>query len=64
VPPQVGAADAAILASLRAGQRGYAALAAGAASGNKARYNAAQSTIKKADAALQAALKLLSSQPQ
>jgi hypothetical protein len=64
VPPQVGAADAAILAALRAGQRGYAGLAAGAASGNKARYNAAQSTIKKADAALQAALKLLSSQPQ
>jgi hypothetical protein len=64
VPPQVGAADAAILAALRAGQRAYTALAVAAASGNSGKYAAAQGQIRRADGALQKALQLLQSSPQ
>jgi hypothetical protein len=64
VPPQVGAADAAILAALRAGQRGYLQLAAATAGGNTGKYAAAKGQIAKADAALQKALKQLQTSPQ
>jgi hypothetical protein len=64
VPPQVAEADAAILAALRDGQKGYETLAAGASAGNKSRYAAGERQVKKADAALEKALASLSKQPQ
>jgi hypothetical protein len=64
VPPQVGAADAAILAALRAGQAGYAQLAVASASGNRGNYAAAQRKIRQADGALKKALALLAASPQ
>jgi hypothetical protein len=64
VPPQVAKAHAAILAALRGGQKGYAALAAGAASGNSSRYAAGKRQVAKADAALEKALSQLAKQPQ
>jgi hypothetical protein len=63
VPPQVGDADAGILAALRAGQSGYTSLATAAASGNGGRYAAARGKIAKADKALQKALQQLQSSP-
>jgi hypothetical protein len=60
VPPQIAQTDAAILAALRAGQKGYLTVAAGAASGSGGRYKAGARQVKKADAALQKALRQLS----
>jgi hypothetical protein len=64
VAPQVQKADAAILAALRAGQKGYETVAAGASSGSKGRYAAGEQEVKKADAALTKALAALAKQPQ
>jgi hypothetical protein len=64
VPPQVAQADAKILAALRDGQKGYTTMAAGAAADNKSRYRQGTSQVKKADAALEKALKQLENVPQ
>jgi hypothetical protein len=58
--PQVDGANTAILAALRQGAAGYGQMAAGAASASTGRYAAGAATVKKADAALQKALKALS----
>jgi hypothetical protein len=57
--PQVDGANTAIVASLRAGAAGYTAMAAGAAGNDPGRYKSGQNAVKKADAALQKALKAL-----
>src|SRR4051794_15315220 len=59
VPPQVGAIDAAILAALHQGAAGYTQMAAGSASNNSSKYKGGQAEVKKADKALQKALKAL-----
>jgi hypothetical protein len=59
VPPQVSTINAAILAALRQGAAGYTQMAAGSASNNSAKYKGGQSEVKKADKALQKALKAL-----
>jgi hypothetical protein len=64
VPPQVAEADAGILAALRAGQKGYETVAAGASGGDRGRYASGERQVKKADAALRKALGGLSKQPQ
>ena len=57
--PQVAAANAAIVAALRQGAAGYTQMASGAAGNNAGRYKTGGATVKKADAALQKALKSL-----
>src|SRR4051794_16670611 len=57
--PQVEGANTAIIAALRAGAAGYTAMAAGAAGNDAGRYKSGQNAVKKADAALQKALKAL-----
>jgi hypothetical protein len=58
--PQVDAANTAIVAALRQGAAGYTQMASGAAGGDTGRYKAGAAQVKKADAALQKALKALS----
>jgi hypothetical protein len=57
--PQVDGANTAIIAALRAGAAGYTAMAAGAAGNDPGRYTSGEKAVKKADAALQKALKAL-----
>ena len=57
--PQVDAANTAIVAALRRGAAGYAQMASGASNNNAGRYKTGAATVKKADAALQKALKSL-----
>jgi hypothetical protein len=64
VPPQVADADAAILAALRDGQKGYLTIASGAAGEDAGEYRSGERQVKKADAALEKALKQLEKQPQ
>jgi hypothetical protein len=64
VPPQVADADAAILAALRAGQKGWTTVASGAADEDAGQYRSGERQVKKADAALAKALKQLQNQPQ
>jgi hypothetical protein len=59
VPPQVSTINTAILAALRQGAAGYTQMAAGAGGNNSAKYKGGQSEVKKADQALQKALKAL-----
>jgi hypothetical protein len=58
--PQVDAANTAIIAALRQGAAGYGLMAAGAAGNDSGKYRTGVSQVKKADAALQSALKALS----
>jgi hypothetical protein len=58
--PQVDAVNTALIAALRQGAAGYTQMAAGAANNNAGRYQTGVATVKKADAALQKALKALS----
>jgi hypothetical protein len=58
--PQVDATNTAIIAALRQGAAGYGQMAAGASGGNAGRYRTGAATVKRADAALQKALKALS----
>jgi hypothetical protein len=62
VPPQLAQANGAIVAALRGGASGYAAMAAGAAQGNTGAYKTGAAAVKKADGALQKALQALSQQ--
>jgi hypothetical protein len=57
--PQVDATNAAIIAALRQGAAGYTQMASGAAGNNAGRYRSGAANVKKADAALQKALKSL-----
>src|SRR4051794_20398757 len=57
--PQVEGANTAIIAALRAGAAGYTAMASAVASNNPGRYKSGEAAVKKADAALQKALKSL-----
>jgi hypothetical protein len=57
-------ADRAIFAALKAGQKGYQTLAAGAAADNGGKYAAGRRQVAKADRALKKALAQLSKQPQ
>src|SRR3954447_11319695 len=59
VPPQVSEINTAILAALHQGAAGYTQMANGAASNNSSKYKGGQSEVKKADKALQQALKAL-----
>ena len=63
VPPQLARADAAIFAALKAGQKGYSTLAAGAAGDDSAKFAAGKRQVAKADRALRKALAQLSNQP-
>jgi serine/threonine-protein kinase len=58
--PQVDGANTAIIAALRQGATGYTVMAAGVTANVPGRYKSGASTVKKADAALQKALKALS----
>jgi hypothetical protein len=59
-PPQVSIINTAVLAALRQGAAGYSQMASGAAGNNSGRYKSGASEVKKADKALQQALKALS----
>jgi hypothetical protein len=59
IPPQVSEINTAILAALHQGAAGYTQMASGAASNNSSKYKGGQSEVKKADKALQQALKAL-----
>jgi hypothetical protein len=56
VPPQLDAANVAIVSAMRQAQSGYSAMAAGAAGGNTGAYKTGTAAVKKADAALAKAL--------
>ncbi|MEA2441485.1 MAG: serine/threonine kinase PknH [Thermoleophilaceae bacterium] len=58
-PPQVAAINTAVLAALRQGAAGYTQMASGAASNKSGRYKAGAGEVKRADKALQQALKAL-----
>ena len=58
--PQVDGANTAIIAALRAGAAGYTTMASAVSSNNPGRYKSGETAVKKADAALQKALKALS----
>jgi hypothetical protein len=62
VPPQLDAANVAIVSALRRGQSGYSAMAAGAAGGNSGAYKTGAAAVKKADGALAKALQALGQQ--
>ena len=64
VPPQVGDADAAILAAMRDAQKGWSTVASGASSEDAGKYRSGEKQVKKAEAALSKALKQLENQPQ
>jgi acyl CoA:acetate/3-ketoacid CoA transferase alpha subunit len=57
-------ADAAIVRALKAGQKGYRTLAAGAAADDSGKFAAGRRQVAKADRALKKALAQLSKQPQ
>src|SRR4051794_22033811 len=59
IPPQVSEINTAILAALHQGASGYIQMANGAAENNSSKYKGGQSEVKKADKALQKALKAL-----
>jgi hypothetical protein len=62
VPPQLEQANTAIVAALRRGGSGYAAMAAAASAGDRGGYLTGTKAVKKADAALAKALAAVSQQ--